>query len=70
MKSLVTLHLAVLRDAGFLCATNVSRDAERLIARTEHEGESFLTLTLPLFVKALEKGLHDGLWPRHDVDEL
>ncbi len=67
MKSLVTLHLAVLRDAGFLCATNVSRDAERLIARTEHEGESFLTLTLPLFVKALEKGLHDGLWPRHDV---
>lgn len=67
MKSLVTLHLAVLQDAGLLCATNVSRDAERLIARTEHEGESFLTITLPSFVKALEKGLHDGQWPRHDV---
>ena len=67
MKSLVTLHLAVLQDAGLLCATNVSRDAERLIARTEHEGETFLTLTLPIFVKALEKGLHDGFWPRQDV---
>lgn len=67
MKSLVTLHLAVLQDAGLLCATNVSRDAERLITRTEHEGESFLTITLPTFVKALEKGLHDGVWPRRDM---
>jgi len=67
LKSLVTLHLAVLQDVGLLCATNVSRDAERLIARTEHEGESFLTLTLPLFVKALEKGLRIGVWPRHDL---
>lgn len=67
MKSLVTLHLAVLHDAGLLCATNVSRDAERLITRTEHEGESFLTITLPTFVKALEKGLHDGVWPRRDM---
>jgi len=26
-----------------------------------------LTITLPNFAKALEKGLSDGIWPRHDA---
>ena len=65
MKSLVTLQLAVLRDAGLHCATSVSRDEATLRQRVEHEGESFLTITLPLFAKALEKGLDSGQWPRH-----
>jgi len=67
LKSLVTLHLAVLHDAGLLCDTNVERDKDSILSRSEHEGESFLTITLPLFAKALEKGLHDGVWPRHEL---
>lgn len=67
MKSLATLHLAVLHDAGLQCAVNVSRDELTLITRQEHEGDSFLTITLPSFAKALEKGLDSGRWPRQDV---
>lgn len=67
MKSLVTLHLAVLRDAGRFCDVNVQRDSETLIARHEHEGDSFLTITLPSFAKSLEKGLAEGSWP-HQTD--
>lgn len=70
MKSLVTLHLAVLHDAGLLVATNVTRDEQTLIARAGHEGDSFLTITLPLFVKALEKGLHIGQWPQQDMSSF
>lgn len=65
MKSLVTLHLAVLHDAGLLCDTDTKMDGLTLVHRVEHEGESFLTITLPSFVKLLEKGLHDGRWPQH-----
>ncbi len=67
MKSLVTLHLAVLHDAGLLCDTSVDRDAETLIDRWEHEGDQFLTITLPEFVKALERGLRDGLWTKRGI---
>jgi hypothetical protein len=70
LKSLVTLHLAVLRDAGLLCDTTIERDAETLIARWEHEGDSYLTITLPLFVKALERGLRDGVWPKRTLTEF
>ncbi len=67
MKSLVTLQLAVLRDAGLHIATPVDRDSQEILSRVEHEGESFLTITLPTFAKALEKGLRDGQWPRNDM---
>lgn len=64
MKSLVTLHQSVLLDAGSFCSVDTKRDAERLALRTEDEGESFLTIVLPSFAKALERGLSDGIWPR------
>jgi hypothetical protein len=64
LKSLVTLHLAVLHDAGLLCAIDVQRDSIYLESRWEHEGDSFLTITLPTFAKALERGLATGVWPR------
>jgi len=67
MKSLVTLHLAVLQDVGLHCAINVQRDSDTLLSRWEHEGDSFLTITLPEFGKALETGLSEGSWPRHMV---
>jgi hypothetical protein len=63
MKSLATLQLAVLEDLGRYFATDVRKDAETLLRRTEHEGESFLTITLPSFGKSLEQGLAEGKWP-------
>ena len=70
MKSLATLHLAVLHDVGRFCDVDVRLDERTLIQRTEHEGDSFLTITLPAISKALEKGLHDGQWPRQDMTIL
>jgi len=67
MKSLLTLHISVLHDVGQLCSAETFRDAHRITSRWEHEGDSFLTITLPAFAKALEKGLADGRWPRQDA---
>ena len=67
MKSLVTLQLAALHDAGSFIDVHVRRDCETVQSRVEHEGESFLTITLPSLSKALEKGLRDGKWPKQDV---
>jgi hypothetical protein len=66
MKSLLTLHLATLRSCAQLCSADVVRDVSYLTARWEDEGDSFLTITLPKFAKALERGLHDGIWPDHE----
>ncbi len=67
MKSLVTLHLTALHDAELLCGADAKRDVETLTSRWEHEGDSFLTITLPTFAKALERGLREGVWPRQDM---
>jgi hypothetical protein len=63
MKSLLKLHLTALADAGALCHVDTARDAESLTRRYEHEGDPFLTITLPTFAKDLEKGLRNGVWP-------
>lgn len=69
MKSLDSLRvaLAVLENAGLLCGVNVGRDAITLRDRYEHEGEGFLTLTLPAYCRAFERSLGNeqidpGLW--------
>lgn len=67
MKSLLTLHLYVLQDVGRLCSTDIVRDSKTVAARCEDEGDSFLTITLPKFAKALERGLQDGFWPAQDM---
>lgn len=63
MKSLLTLHKSVLVDLGRQCSTDIARDLKTITSRCEDEGDSFLTITLPLFAKALEKGLDAGMWP-------
>jgi len=63
MKSLLKLHLTVLADAGALCHIDTTRDAESLTSRYEHEGDTFLTITLPTLAKDLERALADGDWP-------
>lgn len=63
MKSLAMLHTTILSNLGEVCSTDVSRDIEYMSLRVEVEGDSFLTITLPKFAKALERGLENGLWP-------
>jgi len=60
VKSLKTLHLAVLRNAGRMCDVDTTRDEKTLEARFEHEGESFLTITLPTFRVAFERALAEA----------
>lgn len=48
-------------DASAKCAaTNQKRDVETMTARVEHEGLSFLTITLPSLGKDFERSLAEG----------
>lgn len=60
MKSLSNLLAAVLRDCAVECHTDPSGDIDKMLSRIEKEGESFLTLTLPVLAEALEQGLKTG----------
>jgi hypothetical protein len=61
MKSTELLLLeSILTDVGIMCNTSVDRDIEVLISRVEHEGPSFMTITLPNFGKAFFRCLELG----------
>lgn len=60
MKSPIHLYAALLLDVGALCATETSRDLETIQSRHEHEGDSFLTITLPQFCSDFERSLEQG----------
>lgn len=65
MKSNESDYLELARcvyiDACARCAADVSeRDLDTLRTRVEHEGMSFLTITLPTFAKDFERSLADG----------
>lgn len=70
MKSLLTLHTIALENLGQHCSIDIARDIENVSKRCEDEGESYLTITLPLLAKALERGLESGQWPAQDVKPL
>jgi len=70
LKSLVTLHLAALHDVGLLCGVNTTRDEETLLTRWTAEGDGFLTITMPVLAKALERGLDQGYWTRSLLPEF
>lgn len=57
MKSLTSLLQCILADAGDACGVDTSQDLRTILRRTEHEGEQFLTVTLPSMVKDLYKAL-------------
>lgn len=57
MKSLERLAVCVLTDVHTQCATTPLRDRKTLLRRVEHEGISFLTITLPTFEKGLTRSL-------------
>jgi hypothetical protein len=60
MKSLMWLVRCMLTDVGIRCCTDTSRDIKYISRRVEHEGESFLTITLPEFGKDFERSLDSG----------
>lgn len=60
MKSLVDLCATLLRDCERVGRAPVARDVATLLARSEHEGESFITITLPAFCKDFERCLAEG----------
>ena len=60
MKRLTMLVKALLQDAALDLDLSVERDAQRIVRRCEHEGFSFLAITLPTLSDALEQGLESG----------
>lgn len=60
MKSLMSLWIRVAEESATRCCTSATRDINTVTRRVEHEGLSFLTITLPDFGKALQKGLDQG----------
>ncbi len=60
MKSLLAFSQSVLLDLGDRCGISTGRDFKTVTARVEHEGESFLTISLPQFGKDFEKSLDRG----------
>lgn len=61
MKSLTGLLSCVLADASAWCDACTSHDFKTIMSRVEHEGLSFLTITLPSFAKDFERGLELGI---------
>lgn len=60
MKSLVELLEYLSLDCGRKCAAPVSRDIKTIRERVEHEGDSFITITLPRFCRDFERSLDIG----------
>ncbi len=62
MKRPTMLYQAMLRQLSMDLEVSVERDYTYLCSRYEHEGLSFLTITLPTLSDSLEAGLESGLF--------
>jgi hypothetical protein len=60
MKSLISLWSCTANDMAVRCCTSATRDIKTVTRRTEHEGLSFLAITLADFGKATQKWLDQG----------
>jgi len=60
MKSLMSLWSRLAEESASLCCTSATADINTVRSRVEHEGLSFLTITLPEFGKAIQKWLDQG----------
>jgi hypothetical protein len=66
VKSLTELWNCTSKELGVLCHVSTVRDFKTVAGRVEHEGLSFLTISLPNFGKDFEKSLDRG-WIGHDL---
>jgi len=60
LKSLTLLWEKVALDYATRCCARATMDIKTVQGRTEHEGLSFLTITLPTFGKDFQKSLDQG----------
>jgi hypothetical protein len=60
MKSLMLLWQLLLDELGSWCDTSTTQDRKTALRRIEHEGISFLTISLPDFGKGFLKSLDQG----------
>jgi len=60
VKSLMSLWSLLAEESADRCCTSATRDINTVSSRIEHEGLSFLTITLPDFGKAIQKWLDQG----------
>jgi len=60
MKSPIWILLNLLIDASKWCSASTHRDLKEIEMRVKHEGESFLTITLPRFCSDFEVALDRG----------
>jgi len=60
VKSLSSLWRVAANELAAWCHTSATMDIKTVHRRIEDEGESFLTITLPAFGKAFERGLEEG----------
>ncbi len=66
MKSLITFLSSVLAEAETQCHVSTTLDGKTIKRRVEHEGLSFLTITLPTFGKDFQKSL-DQMYVSDDL---
>ncbi len=68
LKSLVKLFELTLHECGVICHVSTTHDLKRAMGRIEHEGLSFLTITLANFCRDFERSLDQGfVSPQHFV---
>jgi len=68
MKSLMSLWSSVAMEMATRCCTSTTRDITTVERRVEHEGLSFLAITLADYGKAIQKWLdHGQVGPKSDV---
>jgi len=60
VKSLTSLWSCTADELAVRCCTSATRDKTTVVGRTEHEGLSFLAITLADFGKAIQKWLDQG----------
>ncbi|DAD50117.1 RNA-directed RNA polymerase [ssRNA phage Gephyllon.3_15] len=60
MKSLMSLWIEMAEQSAILCHTSATSDIKTVRRRVEHEGLSFLTITLPDLGKASQNWLDQG----------
>jgi len=66
LKSLIAFLQVVLTDVSIRCDTSTTLDLKKIERRVEHEGISFLTISLPKFGSDFEKSL-DQAYVGHDL---
>jgi len=68
MKSLMSLWSSIAMEMAMRCCTSATRDITTVERRVEHEGLSFLAITLADYGKAIQKWLDDGqVGPKSDA---